>query len=166
MKNIIKTIIRDFHEKDEFELKPRDIDIPLKSGKIVAIIGSRRSGKTFTLYKIINQLRKTIKKENILYFNFEDERIEFSKNNLNTIVEAYFELYPNISKENVVFLFDEIQNIDGWELFIRRIYDNISKNIFITGSSSKHLSKEIATSLRGRSISYEIYPLSFKEYLK
>ena len=63
------------------------------------------------------------------------------------------------------FLFDEIQNISGWEKFTRRIYEQVSKNIFITGSNSKLLSREISTSLRGRSINFEIFPLSFEEYL-
>jgi predicted AAA+ superfamily ATPase len=64
------------------------------------------------------------------------------------------------------FFFDEIQNIDEWEKFVRRIYDSVSKNIFITGSNSKFLSKEIATSLRGRTLSVEVFPLSFREYLR
>jgi hypothetical protein len=67
--------------------------------------------------------------------------------------------------EECYLFFDEIQNISGWEQFIRRIYDTLSKNIFITGSNAKLLSAEIATSLRGRNISYEVYPLSFSEYL-
>ena len=65
----------------------------------------------------------------------------------------------------MLLLFDEIQNIKGWEKFIRRVFDTVSKNIFITGSNSKLLSEEIATELRGRTISYTLYPLSFKEYL-
>ena len=69
-------------------------------------------------------------------------------------------------KNKIYFFFDEIQNIDGWEKFVRRLYDTISKNIFITGSSSKLLSKEIATSLRGRTLSFEVFPFSFNEFLR
>ena len=103
---------------------------------------------------------------NVIYINFEDERLELTSGNLNIIIESYFELYPNKREQDLFFFFDEIQEIKGWERFIRRLYDTITKNIFITGSSSKLLSKEIAASLRGRTITFEVYPLSFKEYLK
>lgn len=108
-----------------------------------------------------------INPEQILYLNFEDDRVlPISTAELNGIIEAYYELYPEQIKNMVYFLFDEIQNIDGWELFIRRIHDRKNIKIFVTGSSSKLLSREIATSLRGRTLSYYLYPLSFEEFLK
>jgi len=165
-KEIIKTLITDFHEKSIPPAKPRLLEIPVNSKKIVALTGVRRGGKTYQLYNVINKLiRKKINIKNCLYFNFEDERIDKNTFELNNIIESYQELYPEINTSNCYFLFDEIQNIDGWERFVRRVYEQISKNIFITGSNSKLLSKEISTSLRGRSINYEIYPLNFKEYL-
>jgi predicted AAA+ superfamily ATPase len=86
---------------------------------------------------------------------------------LDLIIQAYLELYPQIQDlSQCYFFFDEIQNVNGWEKFIRRLYDTISKNIFITGSNAKMLSSEIATALRGRSLSYTIFPLSFKEILR
>jgi len=97
--------------------------------------------------------------------NFEDERLDLSTIELDLILESFRELYPEQNLQECYFFFDEIQNIKNWERFVRRIYDNISKNIFITGSNSKLLSSEIATSLRGRTLSYEVYPLSFNEYL-
>jgi len=63
------------------------------------------------------------------------------------------------------FFFDEIQNLPGWERFVRRLYDTVSTHIFLTGSNARLLSSEISTSLRGRSISYEVFPLSLREYL-
>ncbi|WP_201338614.1 MULTISPECIES: ATP-binding protein [unclassified Nitratiruptor] len=81
-------------------------------------------------------------------------------------IEAYFELYPHKRDEKIYLFFDEIQEIAYWEKFVRRIHDTLNANIVITGSSSKLLSKEIATSLRGRTISYEVFPLSFQEYLR
>ncbi|GAI87241.1 unnamed protein product, partial [marine sediment metagenome] len=165
-KDIIKNLITDFHEKGTPPAKPRLLEIPVNFKKIVALTGVRRSGKTFQLYNVINRLiKQKIKLKNILYFNFEDERIDKNTFVLNNIIESYQELYPEINLGNCYFLFDEIQNIDGWEKFVRRIYEQISKNIFITGSNSKMLSREISTSLRGRSINYEIYPLNFEEYL-
>ena len=115
---------------------------------------------------MINQLSQTISRTKILFVNFEDERLELSQDDLDLILQAFAELYPDQKLSECYFFFDEIQNISGWEKFVRRIYDSISKNIYITGSNSKLLSSEIATSLRGRTISFEIYPLSFNEYLR
>lgn len=165
MKEDLKELIRTFHKKN-LDFKRRDINIPFNTNKIITLIGARRVGKTHIFYQLINDLLKNgINIENILYINFEDERFDFNKDNLKLIIDVYQELYPNLKLSDCYFFFDEIQNVDVWETFIRRIYDNYTKNIFITGSSSKLLSGEIATSLRGRSISYEIYPLSFKEFL-
>ena len=165
-KDITKNLITDFQEKGIPSARPRLLEIPVNSKKIVALTGVRRSGKTFQLYNVIRKLiKQKIGLSNILYFNFEDERIDKDTFILNDIIESYQELYPDINTGSCYFLFDEIQNINGWEKFVRRIYEQVSKNIFITGSNSKMLSREIATSLRGRSINYEIYPLNFKEYL-
>ena len=90
----------------------------------------------------------------------------FKREELDLILQAYRELYPGINLQEVHFFFDEIQNIDGWDKFIRRIYESLGKNIYITGSNSKLLSKEISTSLRGRALSYKLFPLSFAEYLE
>ena len=114
---------------------------------------------------MINQLIEKIEKTKILFLNFEDERFELNSDELDLILQAYMELYPSYKLSECYFFFDEIQNIPNWEKFIRRMYDTISKNIFITGSNSKLLSSEIATSLRGRTLNFEIFPLSFKEYL-
>ena len=165
MKNIIKNIISDFHKRQNPKYIGRKQNIPIDSNKIITIIGARRSGKTYFLYQLMDKLPPTVDRSEIIYINFEDERLNLKAEDLNLILESYYELYP-AKKKPLYFFFDEIQNIQNWEKFVRRIYDTISKNIFITGSSSKLLSKEIATSLRGRSISYEIYPLMFDEYLK
>ncbi len=164
-KEVIKTIIREFHLRKEFEVKKRDLLLPTKSGKIVTLIGARRSGKSSIFYDLINTLSKKISKEFIIFINFEDERLDLSVDELNLILQSYLELYPNHSLEECYFFFDEIQNIKGWEKFVRRLYDTVSKNIFVTGSNSKLLSSEIATSLRGRTLTFEVFPLSFKEFL-
>jgi len=164
MKDAIKVIIKEFHSNALPEITFRAIDVPLDSRKIITINGVRRSGKTYLMYQLIKTLREKIPKENIIYINFEDERLDLKKENLQEIYDAYYELYPE-GKLQYLF-FDEIQNVENWEQFIRRSYDTITRNIFITGSSSKLLSKEIATSIRGRAINYEVYPFSFKEYLK
>jgi uncharacterized protein len=164
-KELLKQIIRDFHLSENFDVKPRTLEPPIDTKKIITLIGVRRCGKTSIFYHLINQLCQKIEKIKILFLNFEDERLELNSDELDLILQAYMELYPSHNLSECYFFFDEIQNIPNWEKFIRRIYDTISKNIFITGSNSKLLSSEIATSLRGRTLSFEVFPLSFKEYL-
>lgn len=166
-KDILKTIIRDFHLRPLPELVERDIVIPSGSGKIISLIGVRRSGKTSLLLYHVGQLIKSgLEKTKIIYINFEDERLDIKVDELDLILQAYRELYPDNDLNSCVFIFDEIQNIYSWERFVRRLYDSVGKNIFITGSNSRFLSREIATSLRGRTLPIEIFPLSFQEYLR
>ena len=166
-KDIIKQIIREFHISGiKSKLFPRNIRIPVSSGKIITLTGPRRSGKTSVLLNCIADLiSKGFKREKIIYINFEDERLNLNLSTLNFIIEGYRELYSDISLDECYVFFDEIQNVEGWERFIRRFYDSISKNLFITGSNSKLLSSEIATSLRGRTAKYEVFPLSFDEFI-
>lgn len=166
MKGVFKTIIKDFIVKDLSMVRNRNIDIPHDISKIVSIIGARRTGKTFLLFSLINKLSRTISREKLIYINFEDDRLfPLKLENLNSFIEAYFELFPDKKNEKVYFFFDEVQNVKNWELFVRRIYDNENCRIYITGSSSKLLSKDIATSLRGRTLSFEVFPYSFREYI-
>jgi len=165
MKELFKRLITDFIERD-LDVIDRNYDIPLDTKKIVSLIGVRRSGKTYILFQLIKKLRKKGLKKNILYINFEDDRlIGISYKNLDELIEAYFELFPEKRNEKIYIFLDEIQEVEYWEKFVRRIYDTLNSQIYITGSSSKLLSKEIASSLRGRTISYDIFPLSFKEFL-
>ena len=103
-----------------------------------------------------------------LYINFEDDRLTGTNTkDLKGILEGYYELYPaRRDEKNLYLFFDEIHEIPGWEKFIRRILDSEPYRIFITGSSAKMLSKEIASSLRGRTLVREIFPYSFVEYLR
>jgi len=166
MKTKLKKIILENQNSDFPSAIARNINIPLNFNIIISLIGARRSGKTYILYQKINELLKSgIKKEQILFLNFEDERLKLNTENLDQIIQAYTELYPEIDLKKTYFFFDEIQNVQGWEKFVRRIFDTKSRNIFITGSNSKLLSTEIATELRGRTITYTIFPLSLSEYL-
>ena len=135
----------------------RDKDIKLLSNKIKVIYGVRRGGKTYFLFQIINKHFK----DDFIYINFEDERlININANELNELLKIALSI-----KNTKNLFFDEIQSVDNWDKFVRRLNDS-GFNIFITGSSSKLLSKEIATSLRGRNLKTEILPLNFKEFLK
>src|SRR5258706_4327519 len=164
-KDLLKTIIADNQSRVLPEIWERALEIPLYTDKIVALVGVRRSGKTYHLFNLINQLKaKGILDSQILYINFEDERLQLSYENIGFVLDAYQELYPHQKLSDCYFFFDEIQEVDGWEKFIARLYATISKHVYITGTNAKLLSKEIATSLRGRPITYEVYPLSFKEF--
>jgi hypothetical protein len=166
MKEIIKKIITDFTERKLPEIKQRNLSIPTDSGKVISIVGARRTGKTYLLYGLIEKLREQLPVNRVIYFNFEDDRIfPADLSTMNAFLESYYELFPENKSRKVYFFFDEIQEIEKWELFIRRVYDNENCSIFITGSSSKLLIKEVSSALRGRSISYELFPLSFREYL-
>ena len=167
MKNIFKKIITDFHERPIRPVLAREYKIPVDSRKIVSLIGVRRSGKTSILYHIMENLRQTIDPANVVYINFEDDRLfPIVLGNLNDLVDAYYELYPEKRGEKIYFFLDEIQNVENWEKFVRRVYDTLNVGLFITGSSSSLLGSEIASALRGRTITYEIFPFSFAEYLR
>jgi len=166
-KDIFKILIVDSQEKDLSYVRDRDLEIPLDTGKIISLIGVRRSGKTHVLYSIIKKIRKTVDPKNLVYINFEDDRLfPIELKDLNTMLDAYYEMYPDKKNEKVYFFFDEIQNVQNWEKFIRRLYDTENCVVFLTGSSAKLLSKEIATALRGRTLSFEVFPLSFSEFLR
>jgi uncharacterized protein len=167
MRDIFRRIIIDFEERTLNATIKRDIVVPLFSNKIITLIGVRRCGKTSILYKMIEELRESVDSKNIVYVNFEDDRLlGTTVGDLDDLIEGYFEIYPQKRDEKIYLFVDEVQNIPQWESFIRRIYDTLNVQIIITGSSSKLLSSEIATSLRGRTLTYEIFPFSFKEYLR
>ena len=165
MKTTLKRIIADFHQNFLPVFRRRELDVPLNLEKIITIIGPRRAGKTYYLYQIMGELEKRgIARHQMLYLNFEDERLVLDGDN-DLIFDAYRELYPDQDLAQVYVFFDEIQELPDWEKFVRRVADTISRHVFLTGSNARLLSREIATSLRGRSLAYEILPLSFKEYL-
>jgi len=165
-KEIIKYILIENQARELPHVIKRDLSLPLNSKKIISVIGSRRAGKTYLLFDTINKLlNRGVPEEKILFINFEDERLDLKSDELDLIIQSFIELYPETKLCECYFFFDEVQNIEGWEIFIRRCYDSITKNIFITGSNSKLLSTEIATSLRGRTIKYEVFPLNFREFI-
>jgi len=168
MKTIISQLIDDFQERNLPIPVPRTNIFSQIKGKADVVIGMRRSGKTWFCFQKINQLLQTnILKNQILYLNFEDERLlGFMVSNFQEILDVYYGKFPENKNRTCYFFLDELQKIDQWELFIRRLLDSENIQIFITGSSSKLLSTEIATSLRGRSLTTEIFPFSFQEFLR
>ena len=167
-KEIFKRIISEFQQSTFPRVIEREKYFPVyETRKIISVIGPRRSGKTYFLYQLINELlNKGIDKRKLLYVNFDDSRLlPLRSNSLELLLESYFELYPELVNEDIYVFLDEVQNVIKWEFFVRRLYETNKAKIFVTGSSSKMLSKEIATSLRGRTIPHVVLPFSFKEFL-
>lgn len=130
-------------------------------------IGMRRSGKTYFLFQTMRDLiSHHIPVDRLLYINFEDDRLlPIDQKKMGELIDALYSQQPHLHDHRCFLFLDEIQNVEGWPLVIRRLLDTKDIEIYITGSSAKLLSKEIATSLRGRSLSIEIQPYNFQEYL-
>jgi uncharacterized protein len=160
MKEVFKQIIverQDWVQK--VSLVSRDLKIEKEANYVFT--GLRRAGKSYLLYQLIQENWPHTSAEQFLIMNFEDERLlEVQAKDLQLILEAYQEMYEH---QPIVFL-DEIQNVEHWQKFARRLADD-GYRVFVTGSNSEMLSSEIASTLGGRFINKEILPLSFSEYL-
>lgn len=140
-----------------------------KIGNTVKVItGIRRCGKTFRLYQeMLDLMKNGVSPDRICYMNFDDDRLRpYTTGLIGHVLEVFYEMNPDARKVGAYIFFDEIQDIDDWEITMRRIVDTEKVTAYITGSSSQLLSDDIATEFRGRSVSYELAPLSFREYLR
>ncbi len=168
MIDMLKEIILDFQDF-EFETgTSRHLEITPVKGKATVCIGVRRSGKSTFLFQIMQRLLDGgVSRRNILYLNFFDDRLrDLRHKGLGSVTEAYYSLYPEKKNtEKVYCFFDEIQVIDGWEPFVDRLMRTEKCEVYITGSSADMLSNEIATQMRGRALTWEIFPFSFCEFL-
>ncbi len=159
----IEQYLIDFHNKNLPLGLKRDLIIP-KTGKIKAIVGPRRAGKTYYLYQLMRKLKES--KKRILFLNFESTKLfDVKFKEIQEIVKINERLFNSEKDSKPVLFLDEPQNVEFWERAVRELFDE-GYNIFISGSSSKLLSKEIFTSLRGRSLSYLLLPFSFKEFIR
>jgi len=162
-----KYVLTLWKEMELPEIIERKITLDLDADKVIVIVGVRRSGKTSLMFQHIRELmKKGIKKDNIIYVNFENERLIATKAmDMDNILVAHSQIFNPV--KGLIYLFlDEIQNVENWDKWIRKVYDTKKYRIIITGSSSKLLSSEISTALAGRNLSYIVYPFSFKEMLK
>jgi predicted AAA+ superfamily ATPase len=161
-KEILLQVIRDQREMPKKQNtvkrdKLREIERHKNTGQIVVISGLRRCGKS----TLLEQIRRSEKLSDY-YLNFDDDRlIEFKVSDFQLLLEVFIEQF----KEQDIFYFDEIQNIKGWERFVRRLYEK-GKKVYVTGSNASMLSKELGTHLTGRYVQVELYPFSFKEFLE
>lgn len=160
MKDLLKQIILEqqeiLHAPNKRYVQRYIADEWLQTSEILIISGIRRCGKSVLMQQMRDRLE-----EKDFFFNFDDERLaNFKLDDFQKLQECFVELFG----EQHTYYFDEIQNIEGWERFVRRLY-NAGNKIIITGSNARMLSRELGTHLTGRYIQVEIYPFSFQEYL-
>lgn len=169
--SILKELLYEWQKNfipDDLKNRYFDYDLLEFKNKALILTGLRRSGKSYLMFQIIKHLRlKGVPQSNLIYLNFEDERL--LKSDISLLTDLFHVLKSNfeIDEKHILYIFlDEIQSIEGWEKWARRILDQEKKiKLIITGSSSKLSSAEIATEMRGRSIPYNVFPLTFKEFL-
>ena len=167
LRSIFQSVIALHQEELPLRLKDRKQHLPINKDCIVTVTGIRRCGKSSLLSLTVNRLLQSgVRPEQILYIGFDDERfVSMQTADFDDILQAYREMYPTQPLKDVYMFFDEIQLIEGWELFVLRVFKNYCKHIYITGSTAKMLSGEMASALRGWPDEYREYPLSFDEYL-
>lgn len=170
MKKVLQILQEEFRStlKKTENSTVRHYQFPIAENLAKVAIGMRRSGKTYFLFQTMRELlSQNIPIEHILYINFEDDRLlPLDQKKMAEMIDDLYTLQPDLHNHLCYLFLDEVQNVDEWALVIRRLLDTKNIEIYITGSSAKLLSKEIATSLRGRSISIEIQPYNFPEFLE
>ena len=149
-------------------LTRRDAALPAVSGKVHAVIGMRRAGKTTFLRQLQAERRKSAPPERAIYLSFDDDRLAgIELNQLDFLLEEYYRRFPALRGEKATHWYlDEIQFVPGWEPFVRRVIDTEKAVIVVSGSSARMLSREVHTSLRGRGMATVIRPFSFREFLR
>lgn len=149
-------------------LTRRDTQLPAVPGKVHAVIGMRRAGKTTFLQQLLHARRAALPPERALYLSFDDDRLAgLGAEQLGFLLEEYYRRAPALRGREVVYWFlDEIQLVTGWERFVRRVLDIEKVEIVVSGSSARMLSREVHTSLRGRGMATVIRPFSFREFLR
>ena len=167
-KDVIKSLIALRQNEIPFEVIERDVKLPVNRKKIITVPGVRRCGKSTMMEIAINELvQGGVPRQNILWMGFDDERlVNMAADELDEVIVAYMEMYPDVPIRDVHMFFDEIQLIKDWEYFVLRVYKSYCKNIYVCGSNATMLSTELSSALRGYPLEYETYPLSFNEYCR
>jgi uncharacterized protein len=168
MLDTLKSMILDFQEAPLETGVPRRMALQPVPRKASVCIGVRRCGKSTFMFQIMQRLLDSkVPRQNILYVNFFDDRLHgLQQAGIGLVTEAYYSLYPEKKNAETVYcFFDEIQSVDGWEPFVDRLMRTEKCEVYLTGSSARMLSKEVATQMRGRALSWEMFPFSFREFL-
>ena len=167
METIVRQLIADSMELEIPPLTPRRGSLSELADTASVLIGMRRTGKTYRMFQKMRELLDSgVVRQRILYLNFEDERLgNMTVDILRNVDETYLRAFP--AKENAIsyYFFDEIQYVPGWERFVRRILDRHDVRFFLSGSSSRLLSREVATAMRGRALETRVFPFSFAEFI-
>ena len=161
----LERVIADAQERPLPEVVAREVRLPELPGKAVAVLGMRRSGKTWRLFDEMNRLvRAGVPRSRLLYVNLEDDRLgPVDAGDLDRILEIAARRDPRLRSERGWIFLDEIQAVPGWERFARRVVDTEPARLFLTGSSARMLSTEVATAFRGRSTTVEVLPFGVRE---
>ncbi len=167
MSEIAKTLALEWSRRKLPDMVSRDLDLSsytdAKPAKVIAVSGFRRVGKTYALLLLAQKLLQTMTRDEVVYLNFEDERIPLRTETLTGLLPALKQVN---AKPVRYLLLDEIQAVPGWSRWVRRVYDTEDIRLFVSGSSSKMSAAEIPTELRGRFLSVRVFPLSFSEFLR
>ena len=167
-KDIFKTLIAQKQLEMPFSVIDRDVSLPIDGNEIITVPGVRRCGKSTLMEIAINRLLANgVRKENVLWIGFDDERIKYmTAAELDLVLQAYREMYPATELKDVWMFFDELPLVKDWEYFVLRLFKGSCKHIFICGSNASTLSVEMKSALRGWPREIEVWPLSFREYLR
>ena len=167
-KDIFKTLIAQKQSEMPFSVIDRDVSLPIGRDEIITVPGVRRCGKSTLMEIAINRLLANgVRKENVLWIGFDDERIKYmTAEELDLVLQAYREMYPATELKDVWMFFDELPLVKDWEYFVLRLFKGSCKHIFICGSNASTLSVEMKSALRGWPHEIEVWPLSFREYLR
>ncbi len=167
-KDIFKTLIAQKQSEMPFSVIDRDVSLPIDGNEIITVPGVRRCGKSTLMEIAINRLLANgVRKENVLWIGFDDERIKYmTAEELDLVLQAYREMYPATELKDVWMFFDELPLVKDWEYFVLRLFKGSCKHIFICGSNASTLSVEMKSALRGWPHEIEVWPLSFREYLR
>ena len=155
-------------ERQPVALTRRDAQLPAVVGKVHAVIGMRRAGKTTFLRRLLNERRAVGPSERAVYLSLDDDRLaNLELERLGFLWEEYYRRHPALrGRETVYWFLDEIQFVPDWERFVRRVLDSEKTEIVVSGSSARMLSREVHTSLRGRGMATVIRPFNFREFLR
>jgi predicted AAA+ superfamily ATPase len=169
MLDTLKSIILESQRVNLKTGAPRRVDVEVIPGKASVCIGVRASGKSTYLFQVMQRLIDDgIPRESLLYLNFGDDRLHtLSGEGLGLVTEAYFSIYPEKQQtEKIYCFFDEIQAVELWEPFVDRTLRTEMCDMYLTGTSTRMLSREIATQTHSRAQAWELFPLSFHEFLE
>lgn len=162
---ILARLIAEQQDRPLPDVVPREVRLPDVEGKADALVGMRRSGKTYRLLgEIRSILEQGVPRTRVLYLNLEDDRLaNVDLETLDRALELFYLRDPDARTDGAWLFLDEVQVVPGWERFARRVLETERARLFVTGSSARLLSTEVATAFRGRSVTVEVLPFNVRE---